>query len=125
MGRRIGCRKRVRVERVYDPVVPGDGCRVLVDRLWPRGVRRDDVALDRWMPEVSRRTSFVDGSDIAPTGGTSSTRYEAELMDEPAALDELVALARAQPLTLLYSARDRDRNQAVVLAALVRAALAD
>lgn len=90
--------------------------RVLVDRLWPRGVSKEGAALDRWMREAAPsddlRTWF--GHDPSRWDGFVE-RYEAELDGNAGLVDELVRLAREGTLTLLYSARDERHNQAVAL----------
>ncbi|SEP12502.1 DUF488 domain-containing protein [Aquisalimonas asiatica] len=106
----------IRCKRVYDPPEAGDGRRVLVDRVWPRGVRKADVAVDAWE------------RDLAPTSelrrwfGHDPQRWErfhgcyrAELAAMPDALDRLLAQAGEGPLTLVFAARDREHNNAVVL----------
>jgi uncharacterized protein YeaO (DUF488 family) len=104
-------------KRIYDDPDPADGYRVLVDRLWPRGVSKDRAALDLWLkdaaPSPELRTWFDHRADrFAEFAG----RYTAELETNPAA-GELRALLRAKPtVTLLYGARSAEVNHAVVLA---------
>lgn len=114
----------VRIKRAYEPAEPGDGCRVLVDRLWPRGVSKERAALDRWEKEVApsnelRREWHADPRAHEPDRFAAfAERYRSELAEPPAAeaLDRLVGLARAhERLTLLYGARDERANHAVVL----------
>jgi uncharacterized protein YeaO (DUF488 family) len=109
----------IRVKRIYEPVDRADGHRVLVDRIWPRGVSRERAALDSWMPEVAPSTELRTwfGHD-AGKWKEFQTRYRAELA-ENSYVDELRALGASGALTLLYSARDTDHNQAVALAALL------
>lgn len=104
--------------RVYDPVGPDDGFRVLVDRLWPRGVSRERAALDLWdkdvapSPELRRAWSHDPG-----TFEGFAAAYRAELDASGAAGKLLAAVGDIPRLTLLYAARDRQVNHAVVLAA--------
>lgn len=114
----------IRIKRVYEPAAPGDGFRVLVDRLWPRGVSKEAAALDLWEKEAAPSTELrrawhaeVDSRSSAHFAAFASD-YRAELSGGAAraALDELVRLAREHsPLTLLYGARDPEINHAVVL----------
>jgi uncharacterized protein YeaO (DUF488 family) len=108
----------VTIKRAYDAPGRTDGCRILVDRLWPRGVRKDQLAIEKWMrdlgPSSELRRSF--GHDPA-RWREFRKRYLAELKRPEAAslIAELVELARDGPLTLIYSAKDTEHNQAVVL----------
>jgi uncharacterized protein YeaO (DUF488 family) len=109
----------VRIKRAYDPPEPGDGHRVLIDGLWPRGVKRDALALDDWARELApsdelRRWFGHDPERFAEF----RARYRAELEAQRERLDEL--RARDGPLTIVYGARDREHNNAVVLAELLR-----
>jgi uncharacterized protein YeaO (DUF488 family) len=109
----------VRIKRIYEPVEADDGQRVLVDRIWPRGVSRDRAALDQWMPEVAPSNELRKWFAHDPLRWDGfQTRYGLELAGSPH-LEELVALAEAAPLTLLYSARDTEHNQAVALASIL------
>ena len=111
----------IRVKRVYDPPAENDGRRVLVDRLWPRGVSREDAALDRWMKEIAPSDALRRWFDHDPERWEEfRARYARELDakgDEVAFLREA---AEAGTLTLVYSARDTEHNQAVALAAYLR-----
>lgn len=106
----------IRLKRVYDPPAPDDGRRVLVDRLWPRGLRRETARLDLWLKEVAPSTELRRwfGHDPARWPAFRS-RYRAELAARADALEELRALLRQGPVTLLFAARDGERNHAVVL----------
>ncbi len=105
----------VATKRIYDPAGLEDGCRVLVDRLWPRGISREGARLDRWLPEVAPsselRKWFAHDVDRWPE---FQRRYQRELQAS-AALEELYELARVSEVTLLFGAKDRDHNQAIVL----------
>ena len=111
---------RLDIRRVYDPPVPEEGARVLVDRVWPRGVRKADLELDAWRrdlaPSAELRRWF--GHDPA-RWEEFQRRYAAELDEREADLDSLAALARQRGLTLLYSARDRQHNNAEALRRLL------
>lgn len=105
----------VRLRRAYDPPQPQDGLRILVDRLWPRGLARDRAALDDWMKDIAPSTALRKwfGHDPARWAEFQS-RYRAELQGQPA-LDRLRDLAAKQTVTLIFAARDTDHNEAVVL----------
>jgi uncharacterized protein YeaO (DUF488 family) len=106
----------VRLRRAYLPPAPEDGVRVLVDRLWPRGVSKSDAKIDRWMKELAPSTELRRwfGHDSS-RWDEFRRRYRAELTDKAEMLDKLRALARQGPLTLVFGARDELHNQAVVL----------
>ncbi len=109
----------VRTKRIYDPPAPDDGLRVLVDRLWPRGVSKAEARLDLWQKDVAPSTELRKWFDHRPDRWAEfERRYRLELQDAPAMRD-LVALAEKGPMTLLYGARDREHNEAVVLAACI------
>lgn len=123
----------VRIKRAYEPASPEDGFRVLVDRLWPRGVSKDRAQIDLWQKEAAPSTGLRRAWHADPAGHSPehfaafADDYRAELSREPAltALDELFALAQKHsPLTLVYGAKDTETNHAVVLrdALLARAA---
>jgi uncharacterized protein YeaO (DUF488 family) len=108
--------RRVRVKRVYAPAEPADGQRVLVDRLWPRGLRKADAAIDRWLKEAAPSDALRRwfGHD-AGRWPEFSRRYAEELQAHPGALDELRELAQSGPVTLLFAARNEAHNNAVAL----------
>ena len=109
-----------RIKRVYDPASPADGQRILVDRLWPRGLRKADAKIDRWMKEVAPSTALRSWFGHKPERFAEfRRRYAAEMADNPA-LAELRKLGRGKTVTLLYGARDPEQNQAVVLLDLLR-----
>jgi uncharacterized protein YeaO (DUF488 family) len=111
----------VRIKRAYEPAATADGRRVLVDRLWPRGVSRSEARLDEWARELapSRELRQWFGHDPARFGEFRQ-RYARELAAQEAKLEELRRRARAGTLTLVYGARDTAHNDAVVLAELLR-----
>lgn len=115
---------RVRVRRVYDARTPGDGNRVLVDRLWPRGLSKQQADLDEWCKSIGPSPDLRLWYGHDPDRFTEfGRRYRSEL-DDPrraTALGHLRTLAQQQPLTLLTATRDADRSEAAVLAALLDA----
>jgi uncharacterized protein YeaO (DUF488 family) len=106
----------VQVKRAYEPASRDDGTRVLVDRLWPRGMARENLKIDSWMrdlgPSDQLRKWF--GHD-AERWAAFRRRYRRELAAKKPLLEELGAQARRGTLTLVYSARDPVHNQAVVI----------
>ena len=112
---RHGPRLDVRVRRIYDPPVD-DGLRVLVDRLWPRGMTRERAALDAWMPALAPSAPLRRWFGHDPERwGEFRRRYRGELAIQSAPLEELRAAAARGPVTLLYGARDAEHNHALVL----------
>jgi uncharacterized protein YeaO (DUF488 family) len=112
----------IRVQRVYDPPAPGEGARVLVDRIWPRGLRKDAARLDDWAKDVAPSTELRTWYGHDPVKFDEfRLRYSAELA-EPGrreALGRLQALAAAGPLTLLTATKELGLSQAAVLARLL------
>ncbi|UGB38125.1 DUF488 domain-containing protein [Frateuria soli] len=113
------------VKRVYDPPSPKDGYRVLVDRLWPRGLKKDSAALDLWMKEVgpSRELRQWFGHEPARWEGFRH-RYAGELDADPDTWQTLAEKARRHHVTLLFGARDEEHNNAVALKAYLENYLA-
>jgi uncharacterized protein YeaO (DUF488 family) len=115
-------RPRVQVRRIYDTPMPDDGTRVLVDRLWPRGVSKTRARLDDWCKQIAPSSELRTWYHHDPELFDEFTRrYTAELRDpEPAAaLAHLRELAGQQPLTLLTATKDPDISEAAVLAELL------
>ena len=109
----------VKVKRAYEPPTPEDGVRVLVDRYWPRGVRKEEAAVDRWMKTLAPSRDLISWFGHRPDRWEEfKTRYREELdRAEPKAdLEWLREKARSGVLTLVYSARDEEHNNARVLA---------
>jgi len=106
----------VRTKRIYDDPEPDDGTRVLVDRLWPSGVSKEDAQLDRWCKSVAPSDGLREwyGHDVE-RWEEFKARYESELDDANEPVEELLELASEGQLTLCYAAQDRDHNNAVVL----------
>lgn len=104
------------LKRAYDPAAPSDGTRILVDRLWPRGVSKDRAALSDWMKDIAPSTALRQwfGHDSA-RWPEFQRRYRTELQDHRAEPDQIRALAAQGRVTLVYGARDEDHNDAVVL----------
>jgi len=111
----------VAIKRVYAPPQRGDGWRVLVDRLWPRGISKKRAALDEWLADLAPSTALRQWFHDDPRRWREfGTRYRAELRAHAAALQSLRQRARRQRVTLLYAARDPHVNHAIVLQAVLR-----
>jgi len=114
----------IKIKRAYDPAKKSDGLRVLVDGLWPRGVTKDAARIDRWL------------KDIAPSGALRKwfghdpakwvefrKRYFRELQKNSDAVAELEKLLRKGPVTLIFSARDEEHNNAIALKEFIESKL--
>ena len=110
----------VRTKRVYDPADPGDGYRVLIDHVWPRGVSRQRAKLDQWARELAPSDGLRRWFDHVPERFDEfRSRYRDELAEQAELLEQLRARARSDMVTIVYAARDRQHNNAVVLAELL------
>jgi uncharacterized protein YeaO (DUF488 family) len=110
---------KIAIKRAYDPPVTSDGERILVDRLWPRGLRKDVAHFDQWRKDVSPSTELRQFYGHRPERFAEfKTRYLAELRtkDAAAAVAELVDINRRRSITLVTASRDLDRSEAAVLA---------
>jgi uncharacterized protein YeaO (DUF488 family) len=111
----------VRLKRAYEPATAADGRRVLIDRIWPRGVSREQARLDDWARDLAPSRKLRQWFDHDPARFHEfRRRYEAELTGQEEKLRELREHARNDTLTLVYAARDTEHNDAVVLADLLR-----
>jgi uncharacterized protein YeaO (DUF488 family) len=114
----------VRLKRAYDPATPADGCRVLIDRLWPRGVSRERARLDAWEKELPPSTELRQWFGHDPSRFQEfRRRYIEELRGQRPRLTALRRRGREGTLTLVYSAHDAEHNDAVVLAEVLRRGL--
>ena len=110
------------IKRAYDPQVPADGTRVLVDRLWPRGVTKREARVEKWMRELGPSAELRQFFGHDPARWQEfRKRYISELKrpEAQALIAELLKIARSGRLTLVYSARDEEHNQAVVIKELL------
>lgn len=119
---RMADSSRIKLKRVYAPASGADETRILVDRLWPRGLRKTDAAIDHWCKDLAPSTALRKwfGHDVK-RWAEFSERYRAEIAEHPEALAELRSLARKGRITLLFGAHDELHNNAVVLRELLRA----
>lgn len=110
----------IKVKRAYDPPAASDGERILVDRLWPRGLTKEKAAVDRWLRELapSEALRVWFGHDPA-RWSAFNRRYAEELSQHRDLVTQLRAAARARVITLLYAAHDEAHNNAVALRAIL------
>jgi uncharacterized protein YeaO (DUF488 family) len=119
MGARVAARN-IMLKRAYDRPVAKDGTRVLIDRLWPRGVKKIDAAIDRWLKDIAPSTELRKWFGHDPARWHEfRRRYAAEIHNHSDQLAELRGLARKGPITLVFSAHDQIHNDAVVLRAIL------
>jgi len=106
----------IRTKRVYQPPDPHDGFRVLVDRVWPRGMAKEHVRADLWLPDVGPSTALRKWFAHDPSKWQEfKKRYFAELDKNPKSVQILLEAAAEGTVTLLFSARDAEHNQAIAL----------
>lgn len=115
-------KQEIRVKRAYDKPARGDGFRVLVDRLWPRGVKKTDLQLDTWAKELAPSTKLRKWFGHDPQRWPEfRKRYKAELTQSHATksiAEVLNAAKRTKTITLVYGAKDTEHNEAIVLCKL-------
>ena len=111
----------IRLKRAYDPPAASDGARILVDRLWPRGLRKDAAALTAWLKDIAPSPELRKWFSHDPARWAEfSRRYRAELSANGEAVAQLRAYMKSGPVTLLYAAHDAEHNHARVLAEHLR-----
>ncbi|WP_332712126.1 DUF488 domain-containing protein [Pelagibacterium mangrovi] len=109
-------KRSLSIKRAYEPATDGDGHRVLVDQLWPRGLHKDEAGLDDWMKDVAPSTELRKWFNHDPARYEEfRRRYRLELSENPA-VENLITLLARGPLTLVYAAHDETHNHARVLA---------
>ena len=117
----------IKAKRVYDEVEKDDGIRVLVDRLWPRGIKKEEVKIDLWLKEVAPSIELRKWFSHDPFRWKEfCKRYREELIkdeEKKIALSELTKIATRGKLTLVYSAKDKEHNNAIVLKKLLESLL--
>ncbi|HSH29270.1 MAG TPA: DUF488 domain-containing protein [Thiohalobacter sp.] len=107
---------RIHLARVYDKDAPKAGALLLVDRIWPRGIKKAELGLDAWVKDVAPSSELRKWFSHDPEKWPEfQRRYRAELDNSAEAVEECLAWCRKGPVTLLYGAKDREHNQAVVL----------
>jgi uncharacterized protein YeaO (DUF488 family) len=108
---------RIAIKRIYEEPVPGDGARILVDRLWPRGVSKERAKLDLWLKDIAPSTELREwfGHDPKKWIGFQK-KYKIELANNAEPVAALKKIARQnKTVTLLYAAKDEEHNEAVVI----------
>jgi uncharacterized protein YeaO (DUF488 family) len=113
----------VLTKRIYEPATRKDGCRILVDRLWPRGLKKEAARVDEWMKEIAPSNELRKWFGHKPERWAEfQKRYRAELAKKKELLQTLRAMERKRgTVTLLFGAKDEERNQAVVLRNILQA----
>ncbi|MEX1017438.1 MAG: DUF488 family protein [Phycisphaeraceae bacterium] len=115
------CRPIIQIKRAYEPPASGDGLRVLVDRVWPRGRSKDDMQLDHWMKSLAPSAELRQWFDHDPAKwATFKKRYFDELRQRKNELHALLEAAGDGPVTLVFAARDQRYNNAVALREYLR-----
>lgn len=106
----------IKIKRVYGPPEAGDGARILVDRLWPRGLSKDKAALDLWLKDIAPSDKLRKWFGHAPAKWREfERRYFKELAAKADAISNLRNRVRREPVTLLFAAKDEERNNAIAL----------
>lgn len=108
---------KITLKRAYDEMEDGDGYRILIDRLWPRGISKEELKLDTWLKDIAPSEELRKWFDHDPDKFDDfRRRYRKELNDKPDAVEKLLSLCREkETVTLVYSAKDREHNNAKVL----------
>ena len=110
----------IRLKRAYEPPDEADGVRILVDRLWPRGITKRKAKIDQWIKDIAPTAELRKWFGHDPDRWQEfKKRYTAELKDHAELVDELVRLVDKGTLTLVFGARDEEHNDAVVLRQLI------
>lgn len=108
--------KTIQIKRIYDDKSKDDGYRIFVDRLWPRGVSKEDAHFDEWMKELAPSTELRKWFDHQPERFEEfSKRYKKELQKHKSEIDRLRSKAKSDKITLLFAAKDIKMNNAVVI----------
>jgi uncharacterized protein YeaO (DUF488 family) len=108
--------KVIKIKRIYEEPTPNDGRRILVDRLWPRGLTKEKARVDWWLKEIAPSNELRRWFGHDPARWAEfKARYRDELKSQGALLDELRSLAVKESVTLLYAAKDEEHNNALLL----------
>ena len=109
------------IKRIYDPASPDDGKRILIDRLWPRGLKKEDAKLDEWLKDIAPSDELRKWFAHDPKKWKEfKERYKKELKDKDEILARLKKEMRQGDVTLLYSARDEEHNNAIALKEMLK-----
>jgi uncharacterized protein YeaO (DUF488 family) len=113
--------KKIHIKRIYEPPAASDGTRILVDRLWPRGVAREEARIDAWIKDVAPSDALRRWYSHDPAKWPEfRARYIAELKHNPAVVELQYVAAKSKTVTLLFAAKDNMRNNAKVLQEFLR-----
>ena len=116
----------VKIKRVYEAQSEQDGQRILVDRLWPRGLTKERAGIDLWLKDIGPSTELRKWFGHEPGRWKEfEKRYRDELKKQPASLSILKREAERGPLTLLFGARDEEHNEAVILCSILKDSVSD
>lgn len=106
----------IKIKRAYEAEAKSDGFRVLVDRLWPRGIKKEELHIDTWLKEIAPSTGLRKWFDHDPKKWQIfKQKYNAELKHSPAAKDIAELVKKHKSVTLVYSAKDEQHNNAIVI----------
>lgn len=107
---------KINIKRIYETPDNKDGYRILIDRLWPRGIAKTEAHIDEWIKEIAPSNELRKWFGHQPElFGEFSKKYKAELKDKTELLSKIKSIAKKQTVTLLYGAKDTVHNQAVIL----------
>lgn len=107
---------KIKLKRIYDPASREDGCRILVDRLWPRGLKKEDLHIDIWLKEIAPSTDLRKWFSHDPAKWAEfQQKYFRELDTHPKELEYIIQELHKRPVTLLYSSKESEHNHAVCL----------
>jgi uncharacterized protein YeaO (DUF488 family) len=106
----------IKIKRAYESIASSDGFRILVDRLWPRGIKKEDAHVDVWLKDIAPSTDLRKWFNHEPEKWEAfRKKYLAELQDSPATAELIEQVKKHKTITLVYSAKDEQHNQAVVV----------
>jgi uncharacterized protein YeaO (DUF488 family) len=113
----------IKIKRVYDPPEASDGARILIDRLWPRGIAKDRARIDEWLKEIAPSEQLRQWFGHQPERWEAfQKRYHEELTstEKPELIQRIKSLAKKDTVTLLFTAKDAEHNNAVALASFLK-----
>ncbi len=106
----------IKIKRIYEPASPDDGKRIYIDRLWPRGMKKEDVKIDEWLKEISPSGALREWFGHDPSKyGEFKKRYIQELESHAEILERIKKEGKRKTVTLLFSAKDEEHNNATVM----------
>ncbi len=111
----------IHIKRVYEPAAPEDGFRILVDRLWPRGMKKEDAQINKWLKEVAPSTELRKWVHSKPEEWKAFIpKYKAELKNSEALKELKEDIQKHKTVTLVYAAKDEEQNHAIILRDLIK-----